>query len=349
MENATAVFQGVVKWDSGCTVTINNGRMFFHSVTNTSVRGGRIRIRCEEGDNVNINGLRTWNVQFDVLTNEPLATFEGYDPRDVSIGVEASPNAANASWAGSVVTLSGVPDYRDFASALLSNWRCQQDVRIINSAAGSATRMVPDRSPSTTSTTAPAHGGRVFHRVNVQVLTTEGDGIEGARLYIADTNNGARVDTVTADTTNNPIDESGGRTYSAASDADGNFPVQEVMTAQWYRTNVVADIDTPDENEVVDIRGKPTRLGRMILIFRLAGYGYRFTQLFDQVFNGTTNYTRSVFLEPDPLVTESDTSVVKPTPRWRTHESGTIMSNTKRPGRTMLGRNQSTAHGTEPP
>ena len=66
MENATAVFQGVVKWDSGCTITINNGRMFFHSVTNTSVRGGRIRIRCEEGDNVNINGLRTWNVQFDV-------------------------------------------------------------------------------------------------------------------------------------------------------------------------------------------------------------------------------------------------------------------------------------------
>ena len=245
------------------------------------------------------------------LTNEPLATFEGYDPRDVSIGVEASPNAANASWAGSVVTLSGVPDYRDFASALLSNWRCQQDVRIINSAAGSATRMVPDRSPSTTSTTAPAHGGRVFHRVNVQVLTTEGDGIEGARLYISDTDNGARVDTVTADTANNPIDESGGRTYSAASDADGNFPVQEVMTAQWYRTNVVNDIDTPDENEIVDVRGKTNTAGTDDFDIQLAGYGYRFTQLFDQVFNGTTNYTRSVFLEPDPLVTESDTSVVE--------------------------------------
>ena len=311
MENATAVFQGVVKWDSGCTITINNGRMYFHNVTNTGVRGGRIRIRCEEGDNVNINGLRTWNVQFDVLTNEPLATFEGYDPRDVSIGVEASPNAANANWAGSIVTLSGVPDYRDYAAALLSNWRCQQDVRIINSAAGSATRMVPDRSPSTTSTTAPAHGGRVFHRVNVQVLTTDGDGIEGARLYISDTDNGARANTVTADTTNNPIDESGGRTYSAASDADGNFPVQEVLTAQWYRTNVVADINTPDENEVVDVRGKTNTAGTDDFDIQLAGYGYRFTQLFDQVFNGTSNYTRSVFLEPDPLITESDTSVVE--------------------------------------
>ena len=153
--------------------------MYFHNVTNTGVRGGRIRIRCEEGGGVTIRGLRTWNVQFDVLTNEALTAFEGYDPRDVSIGVEASPNAANAAWAGSIVTLSGVPDYRDYASALLSNWRCQQDVRIINSAAGSATRMVPDRSPSTTTAAAPAHGGRVFHRVNVQVLTTEGDGIEG--------------------------------------------------------------------------------------------------------------------------------------------------------------------------
>ena len=311
MENATAVFQGVVKWDSGCTITINNGRMYYHNITATNVRGGRIRIRCEEGGGVTIRGLRTWNVQFDVLTNEALTAFEGYDPRDVSIGVEASPNAANASWAGSIVTLTGVPDYRDYASALLSNWRCQQDVRIINSAAGSATRLVPDRSPSTTSTTAPAHGGRIFHRVNVQVLTTAGDGIEGARMYIADTDNGARVNTVTADTTNNPIDESGDRTYSATSDADGNFPVQEVLTAQWYRTNVVADINTPDENEIVDVRGKTNTAGTDDFDIQLAGYGYRFTQLFDQVFNGTENYSRSVFLEPDPLVTESDTAVVE--------------------------------------
>ena len=311
MENSTVVFRGCVRWDSGCNITINNGRMYFHSVTASNVRGGRIRIRCEEGGGVNINGLRTWNVQFDVLTNEAFGAFEGYDGRDVSIGVEASPNAANSAWAGSVVTLSGVPDYRDYASALLSNWRCAQDVRIINSAAGSATRIVPDRSPSTTSTTAPAHGGRIFHRVGIQALTAAGDGIEGARLYIADTDNGRRVNTVTADTTNNPIDESGGRTYSATSDADGNFAVQDVLTAQWYRTNVVGDIDTPDENEVVDVRGKTSTPGVDDFDIQLAGYGYRFTQLFDQVFNGTENYQRSVFLEPDSVVTEADTAVVE--------------------------------------
>ena len=111
--------------------------------------------------------------------------------------------------------------------------------------------------------------------MNVQVLTTEGDGIEGARLYISDTDNGARVDTVTADTANNVIDESGGRTYSAASDTDGNFPVQEVMTAQWYRTNVVNDIDTPDENEIVDVRGKTNTAGTDDFDIQLAGYGYR--------------------------------------------------------------------------
>ena len=311
MENATAIFRGCLRWDSGCNITINNGRMYFHSVTNTAVRGGRIRIRCEEGGGININGLRTWNVQFDVLTNEAFGAFEGYDGRDVSIGVEASPNAANASWAGSVVTLAGVPDYRDYASALLSNWRCAQDVRIINSEAGSATRMVPDRSPADTSTTRPAHGGRVFHRVGVRVLTTDGDGIENARLYISDTDNGSRVNTVTADTTNNPIDESGERTYSASSGTDGNFPVQEVLTAQWYRTNVVADINTPDENEVVDIRGKTNTAGIDDFDIQLAAYGYRFTQLFDQIFNGTENYQRTVFLEPDPLITEDDTAVVE--------------------------------------
>ena len=311
MENATAIFQGCLKWDSGCNITINNGRMYFHSVTASNVRGGRIRIRCEEGGGVNISGLRTWNVQFDVLTNEAFAAFEGYDPRDVTIGVEASPNAANASWAGSVVTLSGVPDYRDYAASLLSNWRCQQDVRIINSAAGSATRLVPDRSPSTTDASNPAHGGRIYHRVGVQVLTTDGDGIENARLYIADTDNGSRANTVTADTANNVIDESGDRTYSATSDADGNFPVQEVLTAQWYRTNVVGDIDTPDENEIVDVRGKTNTAGVDDFDIQLAGYGYRFTQLFDQVFNGVSDYQRTVFLEPDSFVTESDTAVVE--------------------------------------
>ena len=311
MEQATAVFGGVLRWESGCTITINNGRMYFHAVTDTSVRGGRIRIRCEEGGNVNIRGLRTWNVQFDVLTNEAFGAFDGYDPRDVSIGVEASPNAANPAFAGSVVTLTGVPDYRDYASALLSNWRSQQDVRIINSAAGSATRLVPDQSPATTNVANPAHGGRIFHRVAVRALTAAGAGIEDARLYIADTDNGARANTVTADTAGNEIDESGGRTYSATSGADGNFPVQEVLTAQWYRTNDVDDINTPDENEIVDVRGKTNTAGTDDFDIQLAAYGYRFAQLFDQIFNGISNYERTVFMEPDPLITQANTAVVE--------------------------------------
>ena len=311
MDQATAIFRGCLKWDAGSIIIINDGKMYFHSVTNTAVRTGRIRIRCEEGENVTIRGLQTWNVQFDVLTNEAFAAFEGYDGRDVSIGVEASPNAANSSWAGSTVTLTGVPDYRDYASALLSNWRCAQDVRIINSEAGSATRLVPDRSPSNTSTTNPAHGGRIFHRVNVRVLTPAGTPIQGARIHISDTDHGNRADTVTADTNNNQIDESGGRTYSATSDTNGDFPVQEVLTAQWYRTNVVADINTPDQNEIVDVRGKSSTAGTDDFDINLAGYGYRFTRLFDQIFNGVDNYSRTVFLESDSLITESSVSVVE--------------------------------------
>ena len=97
----------------------------------------------------------------------------------------------------------------------------------------------------------------------------------------------------------------------ATSAADGNFPQQEVLLAQWYRTGDVEDIDVPDGNEIVDVRGKTNTAGTDDFDIQIASYGHRFTQLFDQIFNGVENYTRSVFLEPDPLITETSTAVVE--------------------------------------
>ena len=305
---ATMIFGGVVRWDSGSTINVIDGRIFFHPVTASNVRGGRIRIRCWEGTNTTIRGLRTWNVQFDVLTNEAFGAFEGYDPRDVTIGVEASPNAANSNWAGSTVALSNVPDYRDYAQALLSNWRSAQDVQIRNTAAGSATKLIPDQSDSTTSATEPALGGRVFHRVKVRAVANDGSAITGATMHIRDTNHNSRpAEFALSGVT---INETADRVYRQTSAANGNFPDADVLTGIWYRTNDVGDIAEPDGNEILDVRGKNNTAGEDLFDIEIGSYGHEFVQLMNQTLNGVADYERTVVLEADRSITETRTATV---------------------------------------
>ena len=80
----------------------------------------------------------------------------------------------------------------------------------------------------------------------------DGTRIEAARFFIRDNDNGKRATTTTAGT----IDETADHTLYQSTNSSGTTGVQNVLTSMYYRTNTVADIAAPDDNEIVDIRGK---------------------------------------------------------------------------------------------
>ena len=144
INGATVWTRGVHRWLSGCQVTVRDGWIMNVDPSGASATNNT-RIRIEEGGGINIDGLVTSNLQLDYRSTEAFGKFEGLQPRDIAIGVE---NGTGGSTRGRVKTWRAVPDPRDTARAFASNWDCADDVRIVNSEAGSATLIVPDRTTS---------------------------------------------------------------------------------------------------------------------------------------------------------------------------------------------------------
>ena len=145
MYGATMVVRGVINLDSNANFISRDGRILVE--TNSNIGNNVPRIRVDAGSGVDIIGLRTRNAQFDILTATPFTNFLGYDGRDIPVAVEASPNASNSSLRGTRVDVRNIPDFRNYAKAAVNNWRGAQDLRVINSEAGSATLCVPDQVP----------------------------------------------------------------------------------------------------------------------------------------------------------------------------------------------------------
>ena len=304
--------RSVMHLKSGANFISRDGKILVEPPSNVGSNVCRIRVDATSG--VDILGLTVWGAQFDILSASPFTNFEGYDGRNVAVPVEASPNASNRNLRGTLINVRAVPDFRPYSQAAMNNWRGAQDLRITNSAAGSATLCVPDQVEAETDAGEGAFGGRIYQEATVTVTDENGDPVEGARVYMRDTDNGARVRATTTGSVT--IDETADKIYSELTDALGQRMLT-VLTGMWYRKNAVSDIAAPDGNEQVDIRSKTNTAGVDDFDFYVEAYGYQGTA-FEGILHGTESYLRTVSLRPNLGITEMTKATVAAYAEWET-------------------------------
>ena len=301
---ATLSVRGVINFNAGTNFISRDGVIVVEESSN--IGNNVVRIRVDATTGVDIIGLRTYRVQFDILSADPFTNFRGYDGRDIPIPIEASPNASNSSLRGTRVDVRDLPDFRAYARAAVNNWRGAQDLRIINSEAGSATLCNPDQVPAVPTAGEGALGARIFHEATITVTDESGSAIENARVYVSDTDHSLRVRITTTGST--VVDETSDRIYSSLTNSSGVL-THTILTGVWYRKDEVNDLTAPNGNEIVDIRGKTNAAGTDDFDFFIEAYGYIATS-FEAILNGKSAYQRTIILRADPTVTEEDKSVV---------------------------------------
>ena len=301
---ATMRVRGVINFNSGTSFISRDGVIIVEE--SSSIGNNVVRIRVDATTGVDIIGLRTYRVQFDILSADPFTNFRGYDGRDIPIAVEASPNASNSSLRGTRVDVRDLPDFRAYASAAVNNWRGAQDLRIINSEAGSATICNPDQVPAVPTAGEGALGARIFHEATITVTDEAGAAIENARVYTSDTDHSLRVRITTTGST--VVDETSDRTYSSLTNSSGLL-THTVLTGVWYRKDEVNDLTAPNGNEILDIRGKTNTAGTDDFDFHVHAYGYISTS-FEAILKGKSAYERTIILRSDPTISEEDKATV---------------------------------------
>lgn len=287
INNSIINLNGVISWESGCSVNCTNGSIYSHADDNNT------RIRCLEGTGININGLILYGIQFDYLTDQAFTRFTGLVGKSKGIPVE---NALGT--VGNVREWKSIPDYTDSADAFCNNWEGQKDVKVYQSEIGSGLVIVPDN--------ASGHGGRIFQEWDLTVVNSSNSAVADVQVYIRDTDNGSRAVTTTAGT----IDETSDRIYQASTNAQGQLGTQEVMTAMWYRTNSVGDLSQPDGNEIVDVRGKTGVQGEDLFDIGLGSYLHLLSGISNVAMKGLNPLDLSWTLFDDNQITEINKTAV---------------------------------------
>lgn len=247
---------------------------------------------------LNINGLTTEGVQFDALMTPTAATVLGkISPADVGVGIEN----ALASGAGTTTpqVFDGVPSSAGKVAAFTSNWMGLNDLRLFAVEQGSAVLIMPDNCGNATTS---GHGGRIYHRFKITAQTAAGANIQGAKVYVKDSNHGLRK--VKHIKNNTPIDHTADQVLTLTTAANGETALTDILTCHQYRNNTVGDIASPDGQEIRDIRGKNNIPGDDRFDVRIASYGHDLTTLPDVVMNGLTSTEQTVKLLPDVMVTQ---------------------------------------------
>ena len=150
-----------------------------------------------------------------------------------------------------------------------------------------------------------SHGGRVFHELRFDISDEDGNAVQGARVWMRDTDNGQRIFSDTAN-----IDELADRTYEETADATGLTPIMTVLTGMWYRQDSVGGIPVPNGNEILDVRGKTGVAGEDLFDARVYAYGYIPVVISNIELKGVDPALVSWTLFEDPFITESDKAVV---------------------------------------
>lgn len=201
------------------------------------------RIRCQEGTNIDIDGLTMYGIQFDWLVTETFGTFENFKPLNRGMPIEnATGTAGTRAW-------RVFPDNTYATDASMNNWQGAHDVTITLAERGSRCLIVPDSTSSST-----AHGGRIYHEFYVLCLDTDNAPIQYVKCLCEDFNNSLRIETTTGPTN---IDGDVDQSIEYTTGSTGLTSMFSLMIAMYYRTNSVSDLATPDGQERVDYRGKP--------------------------------------------------------------------------------------------
>ena len=269
-----------VRLDINACVDIENGSagVIRNSVWFSHNADGNTRIRWKGATNWNIDGLKTFGIQLDWLTDQAFAQFINFLPSDRGIPIENAigTNGVERLW-------RQLPDSRGTNDASMNNWEARKDVVIQLSEAGTGAMIVPD---NCNGAGAGGHGGRIYHEFKPTAAAASGN--KNGKAFVRDVNHSKRKATTSAGSIDHTADQ-----FIIVPVTAGVGATTSILTGMWYRNNSVGDVNGPDGNEVLDARGKndvtavvADDAARDLFDVYFKGLDYGAVTLVDQQFNG---------------------------------------------------------------
>lgn len=290
LRGAHIMHEGCLAINSGGTFKTTEGML-----TTRKTGGTASRLRFNGGSIADINGLQTNGMPLD-FGGATVTRLDGFKPNANGYGWTNFQFNTTASVAGQIQRYKN-PQPLNPLSVSFNNWNNVKQL-VLNSSTG----------------TDILNGGRTANSHTVlgkeftlNVKDAQGVNIDGAKVYIRDTDNGNRKSSA-----NNWWSPSGTGIktwaedfiYEYTTDASGNIGDAEIATGVWLGGN---GVNTGDTNP--DLRGKTGVAGDDLFDISVLGYNQAYGALSNVSMKGNGVLDLGVALLPDTSITQSDKAV----------------------------------------